>query len=64
MSDVEDCASYLRKTRSTDWKRFDAAVEDFLARHRSKLAERRRELAEAYRVIAPEDSEGLRRIES
>jgi hypothetical protein len=63
--DAADCAKYLCSVRAeAKWDRFDAAVDDFLARHRYSLAlsSLRRLLADAFRTCAPLDAEAHHRI--
>jgi deoxyribodipyrimidine photolyase-like uncharacterized protein len=63
--DARNCAHNLFGVRNgEDWTRFDAATDDFIAKHKDKLATStlRRLLSEAYAAAAPEDYAGHRRI--
>ena len=60
-TDARDCALYLKKVRGEDWTRFQAAVDDFMVRHKDSgqsFQRMRESLEEAYRIAAPEDKEG------
>jgi hypothetical protein len=65
MKDAEDCARYLSELRDDEEReRFQAAVDDFLMRHKDKVPVRtlRVALADAYRKAAPLDGAGYERI--
>jgi len=64
--DAGDCARYLASLRDDpDGKRFKAAIDDFLARHKDaglSIGTLRQLLADAYVSAAPEDVSGHQRI--
>jgi hypothetical protein len=65
MKDAEDCARYLSELRDDEERgRFQAAVDDFLVRHRDEMSigKLRAVLADAYLRAAPHDVPGYERI--
>jgi len=64
-ADSEDCAGYLLTMRGqNDWTRFDAAVDDYLLKHKDGRATStlRQLLAVAFQAGAPSDKDGFHRI--
>jgi hypothetical protein len=65
MKDAEDCAHYLSELRDDEEReRFQAAVDDFLIRHKDEMSARtlRVHLADAYLRAVPHDVSGYERI--
>jgi hypothetical protein len=63
--DALGCARYLKSVRSgDDWSRFDAAVGDYLAKHKNGISTStlRKMLASGFQLLASADKDGINRI--